>query len=291
VNFGTYIISSLASRTRINSLPCKLILSADITCIKLAWKFRHNFLIQTRHPSANKESFSLQFHYRFRHVKEANYRNTRKCSVSQRASLASSRSRKLLTDVMGLRHRSALRVGDPYWVIMNWKEFPEHQVTTAEITYLSKQTVWTVTHVTDLTEGSGFDSCWGGGGGISLLFISSRPGAHSLSRKQGCQCPFQGCEMTNHLRSMECPTVCGYSSSCLLHKGSRGFAVGWGTLLQAGRLRGYSSVKVAGFFPIYLMIPAALLSLTEMSIRNLPGDIWQPARKADNFTVICEPTV
>jgi hypothetical protein len=31
--------------------------------------------------------------------------------------------------------------------------------------------------------------------------------------------------------------------------------------------------------------------LTEMSTRNLPGDKEWPARKADNLTIICEPTV
>jgi hypothetical protein len=31
--------------------------------------------------------------------------------------------------------------------------------------------------------------------------------------------------------------------------------------------------------------------LTEMSTRNLPGGKWRPARKADNLTAICEPTV
>jgi hypothetical protein len=32
-------------------------------------------------------------------------------------------------------------------------------------------------------------------------------------------------------------------------------------------------------------------SLTEMSGWNLPGGKKQPARKADNLTAICEPTV
>jgi hypothetical protein len=32
-------------------------------------------------------------------------------------------------------------------------------------------------------------------------------------------------------------------------------------------------------------------SLTEMSIKNLPGGKGQPARKADNLTATCEPTV
>jgi hypothetical protein len=31
--------------------------------------------------------------------------------------------------------------------------------------------------------------------------------------------------------------------------------------------------------------------LIEMSIRNLPGGEERPARKADNLTAICEPTV
>jgi hypothetical protein len=31
--------------------------------------------------------------------------------------------------------------------------------------------------------------------------------------------------------------------------------------------------------------------LTEMSTRNLLVGKWRPARKADNLTVICEPTV
>jgi hypothetical protein len=32
-------------------------------------------------------------------------------------------------------------------------------------------------------------------------------------------------------------------------------------------------------------------SLTEVSIRNLPGDVGRPARKVDNLTAICEPIV
>jgi hypothetical protein len=32
-------------------------------------------------------------------------------------------------------------------------------------------------------------------------------------------------------------------------------------------------------------------SLTEISTKNLPGGKRRPARKADNFTVICEPIV
>jgi hypothetical protein len=31
--------------------------------------------------------------------------------------------------------------------------------------------------------------------------------------------------------------------------------------------------------------------LTEMSTRNVPGGKGRPARKADNLTAVCEPTV
>jgi hypothetical protein len=31
--------------------------------------------------------------------------------------------------------------------------------------------------------------------------------------------------------------------------------------------------------------------LTEISTRNIPGGKGRPARKADNLTAICEPTV
>jgi hypothetical protein len=50
-------------------------------------------------------------------------------------------------------------------------------------------------------------------------------------------------------------------------------------------------------FSIYLILPAALRPwgwtqpLTEMSTRNLPGGKGRPARKADNFTTICEPII
>jgi hypothetical protein len=52
------------------------------------------------------------------------------------------------------------------------------------------------------------------------------------------------------------------------------------------------------FFPPNLPNPSscniALMStqpLTEMSANNLPGSKGQPARKADNFTAVCEPIV
>jgi hypothetical protein len=54
---------------------------------------------------------------------------------------------------------------------------------------------------------------------------------------------------------------------------------------------------VTGFFnlpnpPNRTMTLESTQPLTEMSTRNLPeGTGWLPARKADNFTAICEPIV
>jgi hypothetical protein len=39
------------------------------------------------------------------------------------------------------------------------------------------------------------------------------------------------------------------------------------------------------------MVLGSTQALTEMSTRNLPGGKGRPARKADNLTAICEPTV
>jgi hypothetical protein len=39
------------------------------------------------------------------------------------------------------------------------------------------------------------------------------------------------------------------------------------------------------------MVLGSTHPLTEMSIKNLPGDKVRSARKADNLTAICEPTV
>jgi hypothetical protein len=49
------------------------------------------------------------------------------------------------------------------------------------------------------------------------------------------------------------------------------------------------------FFVIYHSKPGSTQPLTEMSIRNLPGEggggKGRAARKADNFTAICDPIV
>jgi hypothetical protein len=64
---------------------------------------------------------------------------------------------------------------------------------------------------------------------------------------------------------------------------------------QAGRLCVRFPMSLD--FSIYLILPVALslwsrLSLlTEMSTKDLPRGKKRPARKADNLTAICEPTV
>jgi hypothetical protein len=45
------------------------------------------------------------------------------------------------------------------------------------------------------------------------------------------------------------------------------------------------------FFSMYLILPAALWSWSEMGARNLPGGKARPVRKAENLTTICEPIV
>jgi hypothetical protein len=74
-----------------------------------------------------------------------------------------------------------------------------------------------------------------------------------------------------------------------LKQGVGGSAVGWGTTLLTGRSRDRIPDEVD--FSIYLILPAALKPLTEMSTRNIPGGEGRPARKADNLITICEPIV
>jgi hypothetical protein len=63
-------------------------------------------------------------------------------------------------------------------------------------------------------------------------------------------------------------------------------------MLQAGRSRDRISDEV-DFFNLpnpssRTMALGLTQPLTEMSTRNIPGGVGQPARKADNLTAICE---
>jgi hypothetical protein len=66
-------------------------------------------------------------------------------------------------------------------------------------------------------------------------------------------------------------------------------------MLQAGRSRDRIPDEV-DFFNLpnpssRTMVLGSTQPLTEMSTRNIPGGKERPARKADNLTAICEPTV
>jgi hypothetical protein len=80
------------------------------------------------------------------------------------------------------------------------------------------------------------------------------------------------------------------------NKEARGSKAGWGTMLQAGRSRLRFPMRSLDF-SIYLIIPAALRPcgwsrpLKGTSIMNFTGSKGRPARKADNLTNICRPTV
>jgi hypothetical protein len=77
---------------------------------------------------------------------------------------------------------------------------------------------------------------------------------------------------------------------------ARGNAVGWRTMLQAGRSRRSIPDEIIGYFnwPNPSSCTMAMVStqpLTEMSTTSLPGGTERPACKADNLTAICEPIV
>jgi hypothetical protein len=80
-----------------------------------------------------------------------------------------------------------------------------------------------------------------------------------------------------------------------LQKGACGSAVGWGTMLQAGRLRVWVPMRWIFFNwpnPSSRSIALGLTQpLTEMSTSNLPGGKGRLGHKADNLTAICEPIV
>jgi hypothetical protein len=80
-----------------------------------------------------------------------------------------------------------------------------------------------------------------------------------------------------------------------VHMGTHCSVVGWGTMLQAGRLLVRVPDKVDFF---NLLNPSsrtmALESnqpLTEISTRYLPGSKTRPGRRANNLADICEPNV
>jgi hypothetical protein len=80
------------------------------------------------------------------------------------------------------------------------------------------------------------------------------------------------------------------------HTEARGSAVGWGTNATSQETVGSISDEIMGFFNLpnpsnRTMALESNQPLLEMSTRDLPGGLGWPARKADNLTAICEPTV
>jgi hypothetical protein len=68
----------------------------------------------------------------------------------------------------------------------------------------------------------------------------------------------------------------------------------WFHIISNSILKKRPTIGCSTFFnrPNFFSRTAALgqtKPLTEMSTSNLPGRKWQPTRKADNLTAICEP--
>jgi hypothetical protein len=86
-------------------------------------------------------------------------------------------------------------------------------------------------------------------------------------------------------------------NSLRFYREARGSVVVWGIILQAGRSRVRFAMRWIFFFfnlPNHsgcAMNLGSTQPLTEMSTKNLPGGKARSARKADNLTAICEPTV
>jgi hypothetical protein len=115
---------------------------------------------------------------------------------------------------------------------------------------------------------------------------TSPPSVSRLSRK---------CRKPQHLTTLWASTACYRNSFTFTRTEVGGSEVGWGTVLQAGRLRVGFPMSLDFFnWPNPSGRTMALGStqpLTETSTRNLPGGKGRPARKADNLTAICEPIV
>jgi hypothetical protein len=81
-----------------------------------------------------------------------------------------------------------------------------------------------------------------------------------------------------------------------VYGGVRRSIVGWGTVLQAGRLRAWFLMRSLDF-SIYQILPATLLRWGQLSLKQkwvpgiFMGDKGRPVHDADNLTAICEPIV
>jgi hypothetical protein len=85
-------------------------------------------------------------------------------------------------------------------------------------------------------------------------------------------------------------------SNCYDHRAGRArvSVVDWGTTSR--KVADSIPDEIVGFFnwpnpSSRIMALSSTQSLTEMSIRNLPGDKEQPEREPNNLTPVCEPIV
>jgi hypothetical protein len=118
--------------------------------------------------------------------------------------------------------------------------------------------------------------------------------SHNWQRLESQECTNEYVWPSRNVSSREFIGQCCYKKR-MVTWGAGGSVVGWGAMIQTGRLR----VRVPWGYWIFdthnpygrTMVLGSTHPPTEMSTRYLYGGKERPARRADNFPVICEPIV